>query len=54
MKKSFCKTLQSIDMNKTVTFGVCKAAEVEISDKLNAFKDLYYNLNPQMQIDKMQ
>lgn len=26
------QTLQNIDINKTVKFGVCKAAEVEISD----------------------
>jgi len=52
MRKSFCKTSQNIDWNKTVTFSVCKAAEVEISDKLNTFKDLYYNIN--LQIDQMQ
>lgn len=35
MKKPCCKNLQNIK------FGVCKAAEEEISD--SNFKDMYYN-----------
>jgi len=38
--------LQNINMHKSVKFGVCKAAGVEISDwekKLTAFKEMRRN-----------
>lgn len=52
MNKPLCKNLANIDRNKSVKFGVCKAAEMEISGEKKAFKYMNCNGNIQTRIDK--
>ncbi len=51
MNKPLCKNLQNIDMNKTVSFGVCTVSAAEVEEKL---KYMHCNWNLQTQINKVQ